>query len=317
MEERRKEQLLISSCFAIPLPLITLAVAWNPSGAPPASPFGSPLVALTLALLLGVLAFGGLWVVLGATRAGRFVVAASTWLVLSVVASIALATLLHRDYYSHAFQLPLIAWFVVARRMDLFASPVHRERLYGYLRTFNIVVFVFTGVWIALMGYAISTRQEPRWAESIVYNIYNTLFIFLLAVTTVDLRIRGQRTVVVSEDNLHIDRYDFSGYFTGTAGVVVRAFLRSEGRTFTCREIATQAGEETESGPNSCVACLEARWKVTRCRHYRNIYNMTLDIRRVLETLEIGTIVSPQDRSRVKEDGWKLRLFANVRVVVR
>jgi hypothetical protein len=194
---------------------------------------------------------------------------------------------------------------------------LHRERLYGYLRTFNLVVFVFTGAWIALMGYAISTRQEPRWAESIIYNIYNTVFIFLLAVTTVDLRIRGQRTVVVSDASLHIDRYNFTEYFTGTAGILVRAFLRSQGRTLTCREIAAKAGEDTESGPNSCSACLEARWKVTRCKHYRNIYNMTLDIKRMLETLEIGTIVSPQDRSRVKEDGWKLRLFVGVRVVPR
>ena len=123
-----------------------------------------------------------------------------------------------------AIPLPLIT-LVVARRLDLLAPPVHRERLYGYLRTFNLVVFVFTGAWIALMGYAISTRQEPRWAESI---IYNTVFIFLLAMTTVDLRIRGQRTVVVSDGSLHIERYDSTVYFTGTAGILVRAFLRSE-----------------------------------------------------------------------------------------
>jgi hypothetical protein len=48
-----------------------------------------------------------------------------------------------------------------------------------------------------------------------------------------------------------------------------------------------------------------------------SIYNGILDLKKTLETFELGTILPPSNRRNILTEGWKLMLFEGVRLRVR
>jgi len=46
---------------------------------------------------------------------------------------------------------------------------------------------------------------------------------------------------------------------------------------------------------------------------YKNIYNRILDIKKLFESLDIGTIISPDNERNILTEGWKLRFFDDIR----
>ncbi len=77
---------------------------------------------------------------------------------------------------------------------------------------------------------------------------------------------------------------------------------------------AARPGERPDISAEACARCVEEPLKATGCRTYRRIYKRVNDIRKLLEALEIGTILNPDNKMKVVERGWKLRLFDDVRV---
>ena len=173
------------------------------------------------------------------------------------------------------------------------------------------------------MGYAIATRQEPRWSESIVYNSYNTVLIFLLGTASLRLQLQRFRNIRIVDGDLYIDDWNFSRFFSELDKNIVIQFLTAEGN-LTCfmldialREGGDGDGTDRKSKPQqwSCRECLEKGYTTTRCPKYKNLYNRILNIKKLFETLEIGTIITTENKMQIKEEGWKLRLFDDVRVI--
>ena len=50
------------------------------------------------------------------------------------------------------------------------------------------------------------------------------------------------------------------------------------------------------------------------CPKYKNIYNRILDIKKLFESLGIGTIISPDNKRNILTEGWKLRFFDDIQV---
>jgi len=88
--------------------------------------------------------------------------------------------------------------------------------------------------------------------------------------------------------------------------------------TLTCDDI--QASMELcnpeRKKKRDCDSCDPGVSKAADCPGYRGTYNRVLVIKRLLEFLEIGTILPPKNKLQVLSDGWRFLAFEDVRIKV-
>ncbi len=313
-------RLLVAFYFALSLPIITWMVHLNPSGAGPGTPFSTSgvLAAVTTAAFLGL--WGLYSYLLFVKNKHLFVI--SFFFLFAVIAAgtVWMGFSLHRDYFSHIFQIILMFWLLFVLTIEHVDSHHTRKRFYSFLFLFNTIIFLVAMSWIILMGYAIATRQEPRWAESIVYNVYNAVLAFIAGVVSLRLQLERFRNIRMRGGVLYIDNWNFSRYFSDADIKIVSLFLTADG-SVSCGSIADvlfSADKEQEEGDRrwDCEECIRKQYTATRCPKYKNIYNRILNIKKLFESLEIGTIITPENKRQIKEIGWKLRLFDDVKVLL-
>lgn len=237
-----------------------------------------------------------------------------------IALSVAPAIIAHRDYYSISFALPFVLTSVwLALRAQTGGRGPGREatRTAFYVATF---VLVAGTVWTMLMGYAIATRQEPRWAESILYNLYNVLLLVLVYFQIVGLRDLFLRSLVISDVGTQINGYDVAPLLGPTSVETLRILAKRQG-SVSCDELynhLVESGHVNHEGKRwTCDECKLRDFKVTMCPKYKTLYNRILEIRRVLETFDVGTVVLPENRREIRDEGWRLRLFQDTRLTVR
>lgn len=307
--------------FALSFPLITILIHMNPSEMPPGTPFAgwkdtSLIIGLTFLFVGGV----GFWLI-RIRRKNIFLIVYCFSFIVNAGGAAVLGLNLHRDYFTSFFQLILIYWLFFILKTELFTTRYSKKHFYTFLFILNTVIFSMALVWIMFMGYAISTRQEPRWEESLVYNAYNIALLFFLGAISLRLQLGRFRNVRISGNDLYFDNWNFSRYFSDLEKAIIIRFFTAEGN-ITCgmlEDIIRKASNhDTEIHSDwNCGECLERNYTATRCPKYKNLYNRILNIKKLFETLEIGAIIAPENKMRIKEEGWKLRLFDDIRVVYR
>ena len=220
----------------------------NPSGAGPGTPFSASteVVAVTIAAFLGL---WGLYTYLLLVK-NKLLFIGSFFLTFALVGTVTIwmGFALHRDYFSHIFQSILMYWLLFILSREHVASLHSRQRFYSFLFLFNTIIFLVAMVWIILMGYAVATRQEPRWAESIVYNVYNAVLAFIAGVVSLRLQLERFRNIRMRGGEVYIDNWNFSRYFSDTDMKIVSLFLTANG-SVSCASIAGGScirGQRTE-----------------------------------------------------------------------
>jgi hypothetical protein len=310
---------ILSLFLAMPLGFILLAVRYGPAAEAEGPPlFGGYVLPLALAsIILGAAAFR---LVFAAFRMSLFFVALSSTIAGLVVASVALGSLAHRDFFTAAFQYLLGALIAVMYRLasrPRSSLNLSQASLRGLSRA-GFVVSIFYVEWIMLMGYAISTRAEPRPVESILYNIYDLAQVLILYVTSRWVERNAFHTARMEGEALDVDGRDILPVLGQKKAAIFRGFALAPDRRLRCSDIQALFQDESgETAPGPCADCTERSTKVALCARYRNTYNSILELKRVLEFLEIGTITAPENKRHILSDGWKLVLFENARLVVR
>jgi len=293
-------------------------------GPSPQDPCASPLllgsarwVAAAGLLAIALPAYASL----AAASLRGFLARAAALAVLAALASAACGAALHRDYFTAVFQYPIafLALFLYRLRSGGEAG-LEYETYRSLGKTGYAVFFLFTA-WIMLMGYAIATRAEPRPLESIAYNSYNALLDLALLAASRALVLRSYRTLSLRGDGAVLLDGAPIDFVLGAAGLrILRAFLSSPERRATCAEIGRGHGGEAGRGPRSprragCASCAAGEVKASLCPEYRATYNRVLELKKLLEFLEVGTILPPKNKRQILAEGWRLLLFENVRLV--
>ena len=88
-------------------------------------------------------------------------------------------------------------------------------------------------------------------------------------------------------------------------------FIRFSPKGIRCMDLQKFLNGDSEE----CSLCLESTAKASQCKRYKTLYNRILSIKKILETFEIGTFISPDNKRDILSQGWKLRLFDDVKVV--
>lgn len=308
----------LSIFFALPLSLIHLIIHINPSGALPPTPFASFPTPALMGIAMGLGFFGGVVFVLRTGRRFRFVLSFVFTFLFFMVLVVYLAIRLHRDYFTVTFQLAIIFYIIFLIKIDNFTSILSNRIFYRGLYLFSLVLALFFLAWILMMGYAISTRQEPRWIESVLYNIYNTLLDLVLIWAAFQVKVRLYKQVLVEPTSIIIDhQYDLSKKFSPLELALARFFLLHSDRAVTCSRLFDHlrgADVQYQGKANECEQCIADNFTATSCSYYKNFYNRILEIKKQFELFEIGTIISPENKLTIKETGWKFRTFDNIKI---
>lgn len=235
------------------------------------------------------------------------------------LASVVSGLSLHRDYFSAAFQyimgFPVAVLYLVVARMAIGRLPFRKETsrsvgMAGY------VVAAFFGMWVMMMGYAIATRAEPRPIESMMYNVLNLCLILALVFLSRDIRLRGSTCVECSGASLMLNGKDVLPAFGGKKSNLFHAFAAAENRTLRCSEINALLSRDGAEYAE-CAQCSGENTKAALCKRYRTTYNVILELKKTLELLEIGSVMSSENRRLILTEGWRLVLFEGVRLIVR
>ena len=132
------------------------------------------------------------------------------------------------------------------------------------------------------------------------------------------LRSRMYRRVFITADTIRIDNYDFTEFLGKVNLNIIHTFILNHNKNVTCSLLISCLTDRDQNNSSSnkwdCEECLSSESKVTLCPKYKTIYNRILDIKKLFESLEIGTIISPDNKMNILTEGWKLRFFDDIRV---
>ena len=304
--------------FGFSIVLISLAIYINPSHMPPANPFRNSL-SFYLFLVLSFFVSSLIFVVpLLWPQKKHFYLVLSLSFAFQICLLVLYSVFIHVDFLTMIFQLfimyPLIFFF---QYKVVFSGPqeiIYSRRMY----ILSVILFVLWSLWVLMMGYALVTRQEPRWAESIIYNIYILSLILMLFIHLLKFRSRMYRRVFITSSTIRIDNYDFTEYLGKVNLNIIHTFILNHNENVTCSLLISCLSDVSQNSTSSnkwdCEECLNSESKVTLCPRYKTIYNRILDIKKLFESLEIGTIISPENKMKILTEGWKLRFFDDIRV---
>jgi len=305
--------------LALPFPLVALVLRYGPS------PVDAPVLRQSLGLvppaaILGFLAASALFLLaIVAEKPRSFAARAIVACLVTVGGAVAFGIAVHRDYFTAVFQYAIASFILFLYWLrSLPASHVRPETFRSVGRA-GYAAFFLLSVWIMMMGYAIATRAEPRPIESILYNSYNMLLDLSILVGSRELVLRSFRTLSLRRDgSILLDGAPID-FVLGAAGIrILRSFLASPERRATCADIGRALpGVGAGSRRSDCASCDAEGTKASLCPEYRATYNRVLELKKLLEFLEVGSILPPKNKRRVLAEGWRLALFENVRLETR
>lgn len=145
-----------------------------------------------------------------------------------------------------------------------------------------------------MISYAVVTRVEPRWIESIAYNLRNGILGLVMLYVGVTLYDRAKRTVHYRLIGWHPDERNVSLLVGPQVQQTLHIFFTEPEHSITCSNLVGLlrggAGNGNEA-LQQCERCLTEQWTASQCSTYRNLKNRVVDIKKYLELLQIGSLV--------------------------
>jgi len=303
--------------------VIAVMAVLNPSGTVPMeslSLFGVALLAMG-AICSWLLPY---WSITRKSR-GDFLSA----LLIGMIALIGLAwggaSVVHRDFFSFPSQVIMIYLTIGVYKIDELDVIRQKREVYPHIFTGAMVIFVLWIGWLMIMAYAIVVRQEPRWIESSVYNLFNGVIGITLVIAAATLKNRSKHSLKLLQDGIYLDDRNISKLLSPQENRIVSAFISAPSHTLTCQTLRARLNKTNDAanedpariGPlDECERCIAENWTAYDCATYRNLKNRINDTKKYLELLQIGTIVpSEENRREIKITGWRFRLFDDVRLI--
>jgi hypothetical protein len=315
-------ELLSSLYFAFSIVLVLLLLYLDPVGSSPPFPVQDLRKLLILSLSM-YFSYTTLFFLAQAASKRALFSRIFVFAILFISGSlIFMAVQIHKDLFITAVPLIISFYTIFISRIRMFESGVFKEKVFiKHLYNFSTIICVLIFLWVVLMGYAILRGQAPRIITVIPLDIYYLVLALILYFTTVKLKLHLYRHVYISGKSIHFDDYDFSHYFNPVNFSIVKYFIGHLDKPVHCSDLNTFLNHSVkDSNFNhkvNCAECLERNYKATLCPRYKTLYNRVHEIKLIIEALEIGTIIYPDNKMKITAEGWKLRLFHDVKVSKR
>lgn len=284
----------LSLFFMLPLPLIWLLVYLAPFGSPHQKVIS--LFTLVPILFLSALHLKFSWSLLQETHTNKAWVLLILFGVISFCTSVFAGFSIHEDYFSY-FSMALFQMIIlVFLRFDTLFPELQLSENRTKVYFLGLLLLAIFTLWIILMGFALVTRQEPRWWESFIYNLYNMGLAGVLVFATLEVAKLPKRIVQTSKLSLIVDDLDFTQVL-GPGGCLAAWYLLVHREPVTCSRITQKSGQL------SCLTCHEE--KAQRCPIFIELFNQMRMVRRLLEALRLGIVRGPDERKNIPLlQGW-------------
>jgi len=272
-------------------------IYFNPSGAPPFSSLKNIYEVIFLSIAFSGSFYFLLQYLMIIKRVNYFLINLIIQCIVIILTCIYLGLYLHRDYFSALFLIITIYYSVFLSKIDIFKNS---KLFYKSVHFFSTLIIIVIFGWILLMGYAIVKREEPRWIESILYNIYFLFLIIILYYKNFKISYLIKRKIVLRDENIFIDDFDLSDILGIEYIKILLTFFTN--KKANCSHLNKIILDEKSNCKSDCEK------KAHLCNYYRNLYNKINYIKKVLELLKIGTVKSPSNKMLIKNEGWYLHL---------
>ncbi len=295
--KRYVENIMSNMFYSLSLTIITLAIYFNPSNVPPFSEIKSVYVAVLLCGLLSGFFYLLVWYLSRLQKVVFFLINLFVQCLIIVSICIYLGLCLHRDYFSGIFIIITIYYSIFISKIDIFKSG---KLFYKSIHFFTAIIIIVIFTWLLLMGYSIVKREEPRWIESIFYNVYFLFLIVVLYYKNFKISYLIKRIIKIKGDEIYIDGFSLSDILGKEYLKILKTFIE-------CKKANCFILNQRIS--NSNVGCTEnCDNKPHQCNYYRNLYNKINFLKKILELLRLGTIKNPDNKMLIKEEGWVICL---------
>ena len=251
-----------------------------------------------------------------ASFAIQFIDRAGIFLTVSVIfftIDIAAAVLLDREY-AMGFLNP---FFLLNINIYL-AFILHVVDRYFPLRTIEhfsvsieLLLFLMASYFILLhsikMGILFTDQADISVKELTVelYDILNLLPVFMVIIR---LRRHSSRRIVVSSGTIMYQNMDIAHNFSENQRSMLLYLLMNRGVGLTCETISELLGTPCENVSNC---------KPSICQMYNRHYRQVMEINKKLMQMQIGSIVSPENKQHIRRQGWMLQFYNGVKIQVK
>lgn len=216
----------------------------------------------------------------------------------NVIFAVAFSLLINRDYFTIPFQIVIIHYIAFVSKYQIVSLKSF------YIKTAQIVSYIAISallLWEIIVGYSIMTRTEPRWLESIFYNIYNLGLIVILCYNAINFSYTKKIKLVFSDKSIFLSDIDMTKVLNEDYVSLVKSMLNNKNK---CYEIFNAEAKFQKN----CEKCLKDNLPVESCEKFNILYDKIENIRKIMSFLRIGKIIVPINKDRLKYDGWKVVL---------
>ena len=228
-----------------------------------------------------------------------------------IVSTLTASYIVHQDFLKTCFhsaaQLFIISLY---RKKDIYREDPSKNitRCLIILST----AFIFASiVWMLMLGYHIIFKDMPGGHSWMLFNLYSNINILVGIDALIILQNSLYTHVCISRNSIKINDKDFSNLLSSGDIAILAAFAGNVDRKRSCADLLSLDAEHLNE---KCVECLQNQYKATMCSDYKRIYNQIHKIKKFLETMDIATIRSPENKREITTEGWNLRMFENIRL---
>lgn len=281
--------------------LITVVSSFNISGkeAEIATPVNALLVATATIVQLIFIFF-----IYASKKKLHFFILLFTSAALNVIFAVVLSILIHRDYFTIPFQIIVIHYIMFVSKYQIVSLKSF------YLKTAQIVSYIVISallLWEIVVGYSIMTRTEPRWIESIFYNIYNLGLIVILCYNAIKISYIKKIKLELRDDCIYLNDIDLTKILNEDYVSLVKSMLNNKNK---CYEIFNAEAKFQKN----CEKCIKDNLSVECCEKFNILFNKIENIRKIMSFLRIGKIIVPINKDRLKYEGWKVILSKDITI---
>ncbi len=295
--------------LAIHFLFVTLVIQWNPTGVEPYPFFNSILTAFLYGLIGSVIFYGIITITDSIFSFVKLMTFCSVSAFLCIAGVVFSGVYIHRDYFVIPFQIIVIFYILFLRHAVKSKFNRHFKKIIFIITISELIVLL---QWTIFVSYAIVVRSEPRWIESIFYNTYNSLLIFMLFFYTYKFYYLIKRKVIISSESLVVDDNNLDEIFNKEHIIIIKALFTN---TATCSFLRDELNLNNVS--NTCEECHNKEYTASLCKAYKNIYNKILFTKKIISLLNLGEVVYPENKFNIKKIGWKLIIRKNIDVIIK
>jgi len=314
--ERALERIL-TLFFSLPMGIVGLTVLFGPLASSNQLPkwfmdFYGPML-----LSIIILNYASLRWILSHKTIIRFLISLIIVEAIMVIFSIYAGTHIHRDFFTASFQYIICVPAIVLYYLQSKSAPQLNKGTRRVMGQAGYILAAFYTEWIMLMGYAITTRAEPRPIESMFYNLFNLILVLILFFSSRQIKRLSFSLIEIDKNTLFINTRDITSVAGPKKILLLYAFASTPERRLRCSDIQKIMHSEAGDSDTDCSMCSEENQKAAQCSQYRTTYNTVLQLKKLLEFMEIGSITSSDNRRNILTEGWKFVLFENVRMNIK